>query len=91
MKFKGEQRSNAFSKFGSQGYTKRSQGAIVSGAGKLQAKLEQANISSFNTSSSRDYFYRGRVEIDTRADTMCAGASFEKHEAKGKIVDVKGF
>ena len=54
MKFKREQSLNTSSKFGSQGYTKRSQGAILSGARKLQANLERENISLFSTASNRD-------------------------------------
>ena len=38
-----------------------------------------------------DYHFRGRAEIDTRADTTCAGAAFVLLETTGKECDVKGF
>ena len=31
------------------------------------------------------------MEINMPADTVCAGESFEEHQAMGKIVDVNGF
>lgn len=38
-----------------------------------------------------DYNKQARDEIDTRADTMCAGSTFLLHETTGKVVDVTGF
>jgi hypothetical protein len=38
-----------------------------------------------------DYVKFARAEIDTRADTLCAGSTFLLHESTGKVVDVTGF
>lgn len=38
-----------------------------------------------------NYAARKRCEIDTRADTFCAGQTFLLHEATGMVVDVGGF
>jgi hypothetical protein len=38
-----------------------------------------------------NYAARKRCEIDTRADTFCAGETFLLHEATGLVVDVGGF
>ena len=40
---------------------------------------------------SSDYLLRARAEIDTRADTLCAGSTFTLYESTGKVVDVSGF
>jgi hypothetical protein len=39
----------------------------------------------------RNYDLRSRAEIDTRADTLCAGSTFILFESTGKVVDVSGF
>ena len=38
-----------------------------------------------------DYAARKRCEIDTRADTFCAGQTFILQEPTGLVVDVGGF
>ena len=38
-----------------------------------------------------DYLARKRCEIDTRADTFCAGMTFSFQEPTGSVVDVGGF
>ena len=49
------------------------------------------SVSANKVVTVQDYDKRGRVEINTRADTLCAGATFEKHEVTGKVIDVNGF
>jgi hypothetical protein len=38
-----------------------------------------------------DYLHPTSIEIDTRADTVCAGSTSILHEFAGKVVDVSGF
>ena len=38
-----------------------------------------------------DYESRYRAEIDTRADTICAGKAFQVLHLSGRVVDVGGF
>ena len=38
-----------------------------------------------------DYKMRGRCEVDTRADTMCSGATFRLLETSVQLWDVTGF
>jgi hypothetical protein len=60
------------------------------------------NLMALNSTNSRigksltirkptNYQLRARAEIDTRADTVCAGSTFILHSSTGKIVDVSGF
>jgi hypothetical protein len=44
-----------------------------------------------NFQQPSDYSARKRCEIDTRADTFCAGQTFIFHEPTGSVVDVGGF
>lgn len=50
-------------------------------------------MASSNTKwkEQRNYDLHARAEIDTRADTLCAGSTFILYEATGKVVDVSGF
>ena len=41
--------------------------------------------------NSGDLSLRARADIDTKADTVCAGSTFELHEDIGKVVNVHGF
>ena len=38
----------------------------------------------------QDYDKRGQVDISTHANTVCAGETFENHNATGKAVDING-
>jgi len=56
----------------------------------------QANrrISSGTTTMEEehlDYKLRGKCEVDTRADTMCSGATFRLLETTGQLCNVTGF
>jgi hypothetical protein len=61
----------------------QSQGAITSSVRRMGKTLR------YDTPS--DYSRRARAEIDTRADTVCAGCTFVLYETTGKVVDVSGF
>ena len=67
---------NASSKSGFRGNQRRGQGKAATSARK-ETKQDQVKVSAFRSVSNSNYDYRGRVEIDTRADMMCTGASFE--------------
>jgi hypothetical protein len=65
-------------------------------------RKKQRTINAITTSNRRigkaikvgvpsDYIRHARAEIDTRADTICAGSTFLLHESTGKVVDVTGF
>ena len=64
----------------------RSIGQIVSSNRRSRVIAATNNITH-----SDDYGLRARADIDTKADTVCAGATFKLHEDTGKIVDVFGF
>jgi hypothetical protein len=71
--------SNASQNFGH----RRNMGAIVTNnrhIGRLN-KLQESD----------DYQDRFKAEIDTRADTVCAGQGFELIHQTGRIADVSGF
>jgi Reverse transcriptase (RNA-dependent DNA polymerase) len=76
---------NASSQFGATGRSKkrRTLGAIKSTQRRIGRSLTIA--------TPTDYHRRARAEIDTRADTLCAGSTFLLHETTGKVVDVTGF
>eukprot|EP00934_Nitzschia_sp_Nitz4_P002319 Nitzschia sp. Nitz4//scaffold471_size5685//193//5616//NITZ4_009210-RA/size5685-processed-gene-0.1-mRNA-1//1//CDS//3329552692//2319//frame0 len=79
---------NASARFGSQGNKRnRTQGSVQSkgrrfiGGSKSHPSIQH----------SFDHTLRARAEMDSRADTVCAGATFELHYATGKVADVSGF
>jgi hypothetical protein len=74
---------NASSLFGATGRKKRHLGAVVSSLRRIGKAIQVGNPT--------DYHLRARAEIDTRADTVCAGSTFILHESTGKVVDVSGF
>lgn len=65
---------------------RRKQGAVASGTRRISSVNVHGNVRIPN-----DYNFRGRAEVDTRADTTCAGAAFALIETTGKECDVKGF
>lgn len=65
---------------------RRQQGAIESGI----RRVASVNLTP-NIAIPSDFSFRGRCEIDTRADTTCAGAAFALLETTGVECDVKGF
>jgi hypothetical protein len=63
-------------------------------------KQKMGSLRSFNRwvgqltsvpNEATDYSLQARAEIDTRADTICPGATFVMLEPTGKLVDVEGF
>ncbi len=64
----------------------RSQGAIQSSVRRVASVNATPNINI-----SDNYSFQGRAEIDTRADTTCAGAAFALIETTGAECDVRGF
>ena len=64
----------------------RREGAIHSGLRRISLVNNRSTISI-----PTNYAFRGRAEIDTRADTTCAGAAFALIETTGKECDVTGF
>jgi Reverse transcriptase (RNA-dependent DNA polymerase) len=75
----------ASSRFGTTG---RQQRRRINGVNSTDRRISKATI-KVNVPS--DYSVRARAEIDTRADTLCAGSTFILHESTGKVVDVSGF
>jgi hypothetical protein len=74
----------ASSQFGATGRKKRrTLGAITSTIRRIGKAMK--------IGKPNDYSIRARAEIDTRADTVCAGSTFLLHESTGKVVDVSGF
>jgi hypothetical protein len=77
--------SSQFGKEGNRSINKRSQGAIISG----QRFISSAK--SARPAPHYDYTKRARAEIDSRADTVCAGATFKLLEESGQSCVVNGF
>jgi hypothetical protein len=73
----------ASSMLGATGRKKRNIGAVVSSIQRIGKSIQ--------IRKPTNYLLRARAEIDTRADTVCAGSTFLLHDATGKIVDVSGF
>jgi hypothetical protein len=80
-----EDDQGASSQFGATGRSKRHRtlGAITSSVRRIGKALQ--------IGKPDDYSKRARAEIDTRADTVCAGSTFILYESTGKVVDVSGF
>eukprot|EP00934_Nitzschia_sp_Nitz4_P001469 Nitzschia sp. Nitz4//scaffold498_size9664//494//4337//NITZ4_009088-RA/size9664-snap-gene-0.10-mRNA-1//-1//CDS//3329553087//1469//frame0 len=81
---------NASSRFGAQG-DRNKKGR----AGKAVHSTIRRHVRGFTSNTSvqnpTDYQLRARAEMDSRADTVCAGATFALHYATGKVADVSGF
>jgi hypothetical protein len=73
----------ASSMFGATGLKKRNIGVLVSSLCRIGKSLQIGKPSN--------YLLRARAEIDTQADTVCAGSTFLLHDSTGKFVDVSGF
>ena len=77
--------SSQFGREGNRSINSRKQGAIISG---------QRFISSARTDRPAplyDYNKRARAEIDSRADTVCAGSTFKLLEESSQYCVVSGF
>jgi hypothetical protein len=59
--------------------------------GAIQSSVRRISRSHSTSQQTLDYDCRARAEIDTRADTLCAGSTFILYENTGKVVDVSGF
>jgi Reverse transcriptase (RNA-dependent DNA polymerase) len=77
---------SASSKFGATGRNNKKSriSAIIS-------SIRRTSKFDTNSKQYRNYDLRARAEIDTRADTLCAGSTFILYESTGKVVDVTGF
>ena len=91
-----EEDGNASSQFGYNGNKRRridnnnDDGSREQGHTKSSARrVRAAGINAFGNSG--DLSLRARADIDTKADTVCVGSTFELHEDTGKVVDVHGF
>jgi hypothetical protein len=84
--------SAASSQFGCQGQNRnlqnRYQGAIES---SIRHMAVSALSSRTTTNPDHTYHLRARAEIDSRADTTCAGATFVLLEDTKKVCNVGGF
>jgi hypothetical protein len=70
--------------FGATGRRKRRiLGAVCSCNRRIGKAIKIKQPSNYNT--------RARAEIDTRADTVCAGSTLILYESTGKVADVSGF
>jgi hypothetical protein len=76
----------ASSKFGATGRNNKK-----TKIGALTSSLRRISKSNSTQQQYLNYELRTRAEIDTRADTLCAGSTFILYEATGKVVDVSGF
>lgn len=77
---------SASSRFGSQGTAQRKSNSVTT----LRRQVGRQASSTPNT-MTYDYTLRCRAEIDTRADTVCVGATFLLHSTTGQIANVHGF
>ena len=68
---------------------RRTQGSISSGQRRVAAAMSLEK--NFPKCVHGDFNRIGRAEVDTRADTTCAGATFVPLEFSGKECDVGGF
>lgn len=76
----------ASSKFGASGRNNKK-----SRISALISSIRRVSKFDSKTKQFRNYDIRARAEIDTRADTLCAGSTFILYESTGKVVDVTGF
>ena len=87
--------SAASSQFGKQGQTSRNLqnkvGAVLSSDRRSYVPIPEPRSSKSINRSGEDYSLRARAEMDSRADTICAGATFVLLEDTRKICDVGGF
>ena len=77
--------TSASSRFGSRGNKrqKRNVGSITTGPRRIGRAT--------TVGKPNDYDIRARAEMDSRADTVCGGSTFELYQDTGKVVDVGGF
>jgi hypothetical protein len=78
---------SASSKFGATGHNNKK-----SHIGAITSSIQQiAQTNTNNIKYKYDYNLHVQEEIDTRADTLCAGLTFILYEATGKVVNITGF
>ena len=89
---------NASSQFGYSGNKKRKGDSSTSGSsrprsiGQIISSRRRVRMTTSTTiDTGNDLSLRARANIDTKADTICAGATFKLHEDTGKVVDLSGF
>jgi hypothetical protein len=84
VQFEDEEEGGASSHFGATGRKKqRGIGAVISSTRRVGKAIR--------VGKPCNYTLRARAEMDTRADTVCAGSTFVLYETTGKVVDVSGF
>ncbi|MGH7974081.1 MAG: hypothetical protein ACREBR_01045, partial [bacterium] len=88
-----QEESSASSQFGREGRDRSLQGSKKQRKQKSFASTQRrvAGTVSSRYESPSDYDLRARMECDSRADTVCAGATFVPMELTGKVCDVRGF
>ncbi|MGH3053835.1 MAG: hypothetical protein ACRDL7_02535, partial [Gaiellaceae bacterium] len=86
----GAETPNASSKFGraSRNVQDRQQSGLQSSPRRIGG--QSATIRN-RYARSTDYGFRGRLEVDSRADTLCAGKTFVPLETTDRVCDVSGF
>ena len=83
--------TSASSRFGQRNRDRsrdRSQGMVTITA-RRQVSAQARN--SHNNNVPNDFSLIARAELDSRADTVCGGATFELEDVTDKVVDVQGF
>lgn len=81
-----EDATSASARFGSQGNNNKRK--LIGSVTVTQRYINKARV---NPTLPGDYSLRCRAEIDTRADTVCAGSTFLLHSTTGQVADVHGF
>jgi hypothetical protein len=84
VQFDAEEDGGASGLFGYNGQKKQRN---VSGVKTINRRIGKA----IKVGKPSNYNIRARAEIDTRADTVCAGSTFILYESTNKVVDVSGF
>jgi hypothetical protein len=77
--------SSQFGKEGNRSLNNRKQGAIISGERFISSARSAKKAPQY------DYNQRSRAEIDSRADTVCAGSTFRLLEESSQYCNVSGF
>ena len=64
---------------------------MVSGPRRMSQASKRAKTAPSAETSDNEIMVDGRCELDTRADTICAGKNFCMLSTTGGVCDVKGF
>ncbi|MGH7954899.1 MAG: hypothetical protein ACREOZ_02945 [Gloeomargaritales cyanobacterium] len=83
--------SSASSQFGREGRDRSLQGNKKARSQKSFTSSERRIASTARVEKSSNYELRARMECDSRADTVCAAATFVPLEITEKVCDVGGF